>query len=258
MTGKRDDGYHLLDSLVVFAQTGDLIQFEPADGLHLSVDGPFAGGVPTDDRNLVLKIAKKMQPVGQGARINLTKNLPHGGGIGGGSSDAAATALGLSELWGVMPPSLDDLLSIGADVPVCMMAPHAAFMRGIGERLEPAPALPLLWCVLVNPMAHVPTGDVFRHLSSIGKTANAPLELLDGDFAHWLKRQRNDLTQSTTFLVPPVAHLLDELAALQPLHSNMSGSGSTCWALFETKKAAEHAAAHFKDRFWTLITPIGG
>lgn len=257
VTGKRSDGYHLLDSLVVFADQGDLLTFEDASDLTLEVDGPFAEGVPTDERNLVLKIANMMRPEGKGAVIRLTKNLPHGGGIGGGSSDAAATALGLAEFWNIDPPSNETLLTIGADVPVCAMAPNSMFMRGIGESLAPAPALPRLWCLLVNPMAHVPTRDVFEHLSAHFNTNNAPLSPLEGDFVAWLKEQRNDLAPSTRVLVPAVDALLDRLAKLDALHSDMSGSGSTCWALFETQKAAEETAALFKDQFWTMVTPIG-
>lgn len=256
--GKRSDGYHLLDSLVVFADQGDLLTFEDARDLTLEVDGPFAEGVPTDERNLVLKIANMMRPEGKGALIRLTKNLPHGGGIGGGSSDAATTALGLAQLWDIAPPSNETLLTIGADVPVCAMAPRPMFMRGIGESLASAPALPRLWCLLVNPLAHVPTRDVFEHLSVHFKTDNAPLSPLEGDFVVWLKEQRNDLAPSTRVLVPAVDTLLDRLAKLSALHSEMSGSGSTCWALFETQKAADEAAALFGDQFWTMVTPIGG
>lgn len=258
VTGKRSDGYHLLDSLVVFADQGDILAFEAADDLSLIVDGPFSDGVPTDEGNLVLKLAQVLRPKSKGARIHLTKNLPHGGGIGGGSSDAAATALGLAELWEIEEPSINTLLQIGADVPVCAQAPKAMFMRGIGEELVPAPELPRFWCLLVNPLAHVPTRDVFRHLSENYSTQNAPLDPLQGDFIEWLKAQRNDLAPSTRALVPAVSKLLDRLARTNALHSDMSGSGSTCWALFETQKAAEDTAALFETDYWTMVTSIGG
>ena len=258
VTGKRSDGYHLLDSLVVFADRGDVLTFEDAEELSLSVDGPFCEGVPTDERNLVLKVAKMLRPEGKGARIHLAKMLPHGGGIGGGSSDAATTARGLVDLGGIEAPTTETLLRIGADVPVCAHAPQSMFMRGIGEVLEPAPELPRLWCLLVNPMAHVPTKDVFKHLSDHHSTDNAPLAPMRSDFIAWLKEQRNDLRPSTCALVPVVGALLDTLRTTKALHSDMSGSGSTCWALFETLEAAEQTAALFHGTYWTLVTPIGG
>jgi len=259
VTGKREDGYHLLDSLVVFADSGDLLTFEEADALTLSVDGPFAQGVPTDKRNLVMQAAQLMRPQGHGAHIHLTKNLPHGGGIGGGSSDAATAVKGLADLWCVPEPSTDELLSLGADVPVCAAAPVSMIMRGIGEDLTPAPALPMLWCLLVNPGVHVPTAAVFQQLSTDGAIENARMTLPQSIDLDWLKRQRNDMTSSTVALVPEVAGLLNKLAKLPDvLHYNMSGSGSTCWALFDTKKAAQVAAASFSNQFWTLVTPIGG
>ena len=129
VTGRRADGYHLLDSVVGFADLGDRLRFDVAEDLSLSVIGPFAAGVPTDGANLILKAAALMKGEGQGARIALEKHLPHGGGIGGGSSDAAATLRALSRLWQVPLPDPSQVLALGADVPVCL----AAFVTGYGD-----------------------------------------------------------------------------------------------------------------------------
>ncbi|RMH39444.1 MAG: 4-(cytidine 5'-diphospho)-2-C-methyl-D-erythritol kinase, partial [Alphaproteobacteria bacterium] len=119
VTGRRADGYHLLDSLVAFADVGDRLRAEAAPSLELSVEGPEAAGVPAGPGNLVLRAARALAP-DRGARITLWKELPAAAGIGGGSSDAAAALRLLSKLWGVPLPSSEVILSLGADVPVCL------------------------------------------------------------------------------------------------------------------------------------------
>ncbi|WP_273524913.1 4-(cytidine 5'-diphospho)-2-C-methyl-D-erythritol kinase, partial [Rhodosalinus sediminis] len=154
VTGRRADGYHTLDSLVVFADAADVVRVRPAETPSLRVTGPRAEGVPTDASNLVMRAAAAM---GVAAAIELEKHLPAAGGIGGGSSDAAATLRALAAMTGRAPPA--DLAALGADVPVCM-APGPARMRGIGEVVEPLAALPALDAVLVNPGVAVPTPQV--------------------------------------------------------------------------------------------------
>ena len=140
VTGQRDDGYHLLDALVSFADIGDVLEFTPADDLAITVSGRFAAGVPTDGSNILWKLAEKADWRGH---IALEKNLPHAAGLGGGSADAGAFARWLAE----QGYEVDDatLLNLGADVPVCHFG-NAARMRGIGEIIEPAklPPLPAL------------------------------------------------------------------------------------------------------------------
>jgi 4-diphosphocytidyl-2-C-methyl-D-erythritol kinase len=165
VTGRRDDGYHLLDSLVVFAGVGDWLDMAMATELSLSVSGPRAAGVPTDRGNLVWRAAEAFG-TDRGARIHLEKHLPHAGGIGGGSADAGATLRGLSALWGVALPDPQAVLSIGADMSVCA-ASMPARMRGIGDILDPVPPIPGLWIVLVNPGLEVPTGPVFKALATV-------------------------------------------------------------------------------------------
>ncbi|WP_372834971.1 4-(cytidine 5'-diphospho)-2-C-methyl-D-erythritol kinase, partial [Puniceibacterium confluentis] len=160
VTGRRADGYHLLDSLVVFADIGDTVSVEASDRLSLAVDGPMAVGVPVDDSNLVLRAARFLNPE-RGAAILLTKHLPAASGIGGGSSDAAATLRALSELWGVPVPR--DVLALGADLPVCM-APGAQRLAGVGDVLTPVPGLPDCDILLVKPGVSVATPQGVRAL----------------------------------------------------------------------------------------------
>ncbi|SHF29100.1 4-diphosphocytidyl-2-C-methyl-D-erythritol kinase [Ruegeria intermedia] len=239
VTGRRADGYHLLDSLVAFADLGDRLTFEPGPDLSISVSGEHAEGVPTDARNLVWQAAQAMNWRG---RVHLDKVLPHGGGIGGGSSDAAATLRALSPEGAEIP--LDTALPLGADVPVCTLG-RAARMQGVGDRISPV-ALPSLPALLVNPGVPVPTGPVFKALAARDNPAMPPdLPAFDGPehCADWLHGQRNDLQPAAIGLAPEIADVLDALSGTRDvLLARMSGSGSTCFALYPTMKAAHFAA----------------
>ncbi|MCL6282856.1 4-(cytidine 5'-diphospho)-2-C-methyl-D-erythritol kinase [Ruegeria sp. 2012CJ41-6] len=240
VTGQRDDGYHLLDSLVVFADIGDYLEFIPGPALSITVTGEHAEGVPADTRNLVWQAAQAASWTGE---VRLDKVLPHGAGIGGGSSDAATTLRVLSELGAEIPYELP--ASLGADVPVCMAA-KAARMQGIGEQITPV-RLPPLPAVLVNPGVPVPTGAVFAALASRENPAmvtDLPKFETVEECAFLLGTQRNDLEKPAVGIAPEIALVLDELSATTgALLARMSGSGSTCFALYPTKKAA-HFAAH--------------
>ncbi|WP_170415125.1 4-(cytidine 5'-diphospho)-2-C-methyl-D-erythritol kinase [Ruegeria atlantica] len=239
VTGCRADGYHLLDSLVVFADVGDTLEFTPGPELSMSVTGEHAEGVPADDRNLVWKAAAA---AGWTGHINLNKVLPHGGGIGGGSSDAAATLRMVADQDLAIPD--ETALTLGADVPVCVAA-SATRMRGVGERLQPV-ILPPMPALLVNPGVEVPTGSVFSALQSrdnLPMPGDIPVFETPETCADWLQRQRNDLELPTKSLAPEVARVLDDLSGTKDaLLSRMSGSGSTCFALYPTMKAAHFAA----------------
>src|SRR5262249_44066744 len=143
VVGRRADGYHLLDSLVVFASLGDHLRALPDREISLALGGPFAGALAGEDDNLVLTAARQLQRLAkrrEGARLELVKNLPVAAGLGGGSADAAATLRALRRLWRIDAP-LDSLAArLGADVPVCLGA-QPSFMGGVGEALAPAPAL---------------------------------------------------------------------------------------------------------------------
>ncbi|MAQ84412.1 MAG: 4-(cytidine 5'-diphospho)-2-C-methyl-D-erythritol kinase [Maritimibacter sp.] len=242
VTGRRDDGYHLLDSLVVFADVGDLLDTFPSDRPTLRVSGPMAVGVPVDDSNLVLRAAQAMGIDAVG--FHLEKHLPAAAGIGGGSSDAAAALRLLAETTGAPLPA-DRGLSLGADVPVCLAA-RPARMSGIGEQVDPLPSLPLFGMVLANPRVSVPTGAVFSALSS---RDNAPMPARLPDwadaraFARWLGEQRNDMEGPARGIAPAIGVTLSRLGATDDcLLARMSGSGATCFALYETLTEAQAAA----------------
>ncbi|WP_072778320.1 4-(cytidine 5'-diphospho)-2-C-methyl-D-erythritol kinase [Marivita hallyeonensis] len=268
VTGVRSDGYHVLESLVVFADCGDRLLVSPSESLSLTVDGPFAQGVPTDNSNLVMQAAERLRNlrgITQGATINLTKTLPHGAGIGGGSSDAAAAIRGLAELWGVAPLSGQEALPLGADVPVCLCAPTATQMRGIGDVLATAPYQLKGWLVLVNPGVVVPTGKVFARHDALYDFTPANLEPMDwikddDDLDMWLLGQRNDLTKvaSDSSIAPVVQDVLKELR-VGSRNADMSGSGSTCWGLFTSEDKAKSCAdriAAKRPEWWVRAARI--
>jgi 4-diphosphocytidyl-2-C-methyl-D-erythritol kinase len=261
VTGRRDDGYHLLDSLVAFVDIGDRLRAEPATSLSLTVDGPEAADLTAvADDNLVLRAAHLLADragITAGAALHLDKHLPVAAGIGGGSSDAAAALLALKRLWRI---SLEDeALSalgarLGADIPACLYG-RAVWVGGIGERLEPA-ALPDAGVLLVNPRAALPTAAVFAArrgpFGDVGRFAPIPGEA--SALARALMQCRNDLTQAAIDLVPEIAAVLAQLSRLPgSLLARMSGSGATCFALFADRAAAEAArsvVAATEPRWW--------
>jgi 4-diphosphocytidyl-2-C-methyl-D-erythritol kinase len=258
VTGRRDDGYHLLESLAVFAGTGDVLHAEPADSLSLTLRGPFAAGLGAGPDNLVLRAARALAEaagVSSGATLTLEKHLPVASGIGGGSSDAAAALRLLARLWGLgeVPPGL--ALRLGADVPVCLR-PAPLVMRGVGEALSPAPALPEYGLALVNPGVAVATADVFRQ-ASLMRTQFSPRVSLPacwpsaGALAQALAELGNDLQAPAMALCPAIQ---DVLAALRRvpgcLLAQMSGSGATCFGIFATPSEAKGAAALGRIAGW--------
>lgn len=255
VTGRRADGYHLLDSLVTFAAVGDHLSAHPAPGLSLTIGGPFAGALGNGPDNLVLRAAALYGPPEQGAALRLDKTLPVASGIGGGSADAAAALRLLARLWGRPLPAADRVLALGADLPVCL-AGAPCRMQGIGERITPAP-LPAHALLLVNPGVPVPTGAVF---AALARRDNPPMPerlppLPDAAaLASFLRVQRNDLEPAAVRIAPVIA---DTLAAIEAqdgcLLARMSGSGATCLGLFATPAAAEAAAAALRlrePRWW--------
>jgi len=269
VVGKRDDGYHLLDSLVAFAGVGDTLEFSPADTLDLDVTGPTADQIPADGENIVLKAARLLSEaagVSRGAAITLVKRLPVAAGIGGGSADAAAALKGLMRLWDVsLPPeALRKLaLAIGADVPVCL-AGTPMRMMGVGEVLEPAPALPPAWLLLVNPMVPLHTPPVFKARTGPFSEAD-PLTASPGDakaLAEALAARRNDLTPPAIIIEPVVGEVLAAIAATPDcLLSRMSGSGATCFGLYAGEIQARAAAARLAadhPAWWVAPAPLLG
>lgn len=247
VTGKRDDGYHLLDSLVVFAGVGDWVEVDLAAAMSLVVTGPRAFGVPDDARNLVWQAAEW---AGKTARITLDKRLPAAGGIGGGSADAAAVlrALGVS---------CEGSETLGADVPVCVRG-RPCRMSGIGEVLHDVPALPKMWIVLVNAGVEVPTGAVFGALESVENPGlpEPAWEGIDG-FVDWLEGTRNDLEEAAKTLFPVIGDVLKRLEATDGCAlARMSGSGGTCFGLFESEAAARVAARAMPKGWWAEAAEV--
>jgi 4-diphosphocytidyl-2-C-methyl-D-erythritol kinase len=261
VTGQRDDGYHLLDSIVVFSDIGDLISIEPAQGFSLTIDGPFADGLDTGLDNLVLQAALQFGKSCEGAAITLTKNLPVASGIGGGSADAAATMRAISRMMAV-PLPLDGGLSLGADVPVCMQSTPCR-MAGIGDVITPLANFPSYHAVLVCPNAGVATSAVF---SAIENKKNPPIYDLPvenmspqniGDF---LLKQRNDLEKPSAGLNKDINLCLDQIKHQGAFLARMSGSGATCFGLFETEQASESAARNLaasNPNWWVKPCVLG-
>ena len=262
VTGRRDDGYHLLDSLVAFVDIGDRLRVEPAASLSLTVDGPEAADLTAvGDDNLVLRAARLLADragIIAGAALHLDKHLPVAAGIGGGSSDAAAALLALKGLWQI---SLENEAlwalgaRLGADIPACLYR-RAVWVGGIGERLEPAGPLPEAGILLVNPRRALPTAAVFAaRRGPFGHAGRfAPMPGTVSALARVLMPCRNDLTEAAIGLVPEIGAVLTRLGRLPGcLLARMSGSGATCFALFANRAAAEAArteVAAAEPRWW--------
>ncbi|MCM2503175.1 4-(cytidine 5'-diphospho)-2-C-methyl-D-erythritol kinase [Aureimonas altamirensis] len=253
VVGRRADGYHLLDSLVAFADAGDRLTLTPADDDALHLSGPFGHGLKGHD-NMVARALALARQVGEAhghaigpLSIQLEKNLPIASGIGGGSADAAAVLRALSP--GMPQAARQDLaraaLDLGADVPMCLDG-RALVARGIGEALSPLPQFPALPMVLANPGIAVSTPAIFRALP---KAENGPLPDRPGQgfetvesVVAYLALCRNDLAAPAMRLEPVIATCLHALQAAGAAHSAMSGSGATCYGLFEDASQAQRAA----------------
>lgn len=257
VTGQRNDGYHLLDSLVVFADIGDHVSVANGRGHKLSISGPEAAGVPVNG-NSILHAAQFMEC--DGLAFDLEKNLPTAAGIGGGTADAAAALRGIAQLRNLKVPQ--DVAVLGADVPVCMRG-RATRMSGIGDVLQEAPDLPRLWAVLVNPRVAVATPAVFTALERRVNPAmptDIPAFPTARDMAAWLAKQRNDLQPAAIKIQPVISEVLARLRATQgQLLVRMSGSGATCFALFDNPDAARDAAINIATKrsdWWVKSTAL--
>lgn len=268
VTGRRADGLHIIDSLMAFADVCDSVVVRPAADLRLDLEGRFARHLPTGDDNLVLRAARALAErlgVSPRVRITLTKRLPVASGIGGGSSDAAATLKALTALWQADPRVLEDnewTARLGADVPVCLFGAPAQ-VSGIGDIVRVAPALPECAVLLVNPGVPVPTGSVFARRSG-AFSSSAPLPPVH-DFAalvQELAERRNDLTDAAISISPAVGQALDALARSSGCRlARMSGSGGTCFAMFDVDAGALDAARAIAERhpeWWVCATRLRG
>lgn len=258
VVGRRPDGYHLLDSLVAFVDLADTLDVRPSDRLSLELAGSQAAGLAADPDNLVLKAARLLADragVAPRVTIRLGKHIPVAAGLGGGSADAAAALRALTELWRVALPEeelFDLAASLGADVPMCL-AGRTALVSGIGERLQPAPALPPAAILLVNPGAPLPTRDVFEARRGPFSTAvpvTQPWRNLP-ELVTALVRRGNDLSDAAISLRPAIAEVLTFLHNSRGArYAAMSGSGATCFALYDSLDAAQRASASMPPAWW--------
>ena len=257
VVGRRADGYHLLDSLVAFASFGDHVEVSRAPELIFTVDGEFAAAVPAGvsaDDNLMVKAARMLAEAldrPPEVAIHLAKSLPAAAGVGGGSADAAATLRALADLWGVdRKDSRIQALAcrLGADVPVCL-AGRTSRLGGIGDRLDPAPSLAGVPIVLANPKVPVSTPQVFKSFAGAFSAPSPP-----GDpprepaaLAGWIAERRNDLAAPAERLAPAIGEVIATLGGAPGcLLARMSGSGATCFGIFETVELAGRGAAQIR------------
>ncbi|CAN7417154.1 4-(cytidine 5'-diphospho)-2-C-methyl-D-erythritol kinase [Mesorhizobium amorphae] len=257
VTGRRADGYHLIESLAVFTRFGDRVEIERADSDLFSVSGKYASSVPLDDSNLVVKAREALRREAGLQRtppvaIRLEKNLPVASGVGGGSSDAAAVLRGLVHAWAL---DVDDAelarigLALGADIPMCLAA-KPLVARGIGDELSSVPDFPALGLVLVNPGTAVSTAEVFKALASRDNDVLPPLpSRIDfHSIRNWLEITRNDLEPAARAIQPAIGKALSVLNKAGAGFARMSGSGATCFGLFETGNVAKRAALDIRGR----------
>ncbi|HEY4162213.1 MAG TPA: 4-(cytidine 5'-diphospho)-2-C-methyl-D-erythritol kinase [Dongiaceae bacterium] len=267
VVGRRADGYHLLDSLIVFAEAGDVVAVAAAGDIGLAIDGPFAANLSADADNLVLRAARGLRDLcgtSSGAAITLTKNLPVASGIGGGSADAAATLAALIALWKVSPDrgALEKLaLSLGADVPVCL-AGKPSVIGGIGEIVTPAGAIPETHVLLVNPGVATPTPAVFKAREGDFLSA-ATWKAVPGNvhqLAEALRQFRNDLTTPAIAVTPMIEKVLASITDTRHcLLARLSGSGATCFGLYATAgevEAARRKIAAEQPDWWAVATRL--
>lgn len=257
---RMPDGYHRIETLFAFCEDGDVLEVARGEGRHLTITGPFAEGLTAGPDNLVLAAARLLD-VDETARrtfggiaLHLDKRLPVAAGLGGGSADAGAAIRLLRRYWracGDMKELAVRAGQLGADVPACIVS-RTRLGTGTGTDLRPpgpddAAGLAVL---LVNPRVPLATGPVFAGWDGIDRGSLATGSVMETALAG-----RNDLTASAVTLCPPIADLLDLLAATRPLLARMSGSGATCFALFESEDARDAAEAEIavaRPQWWRM------
>ncbi|EAU43186.1 isopentenyl monophosphate kinase [Fulvimarina pelagi HTCC2506] len=268
VVGRQQDGYHLLESVAVFTErVADWLSVQPAVEDRLIVEGPFAAGVPTDHRNIVLRAlvftrghARKAGVDVPPLLIRLTKMLPHGAGIGGGSADAAALLRHLGTLSPTLPETLaESAAELGADVPMCLHS-RPLVARGIGEALEEISIKQMPAMLLVNPGRPVATPSVFGALQN---RENAPLPTIPdngfssaSDLLGWLRNTRNDLEETAKAIEPSIGEALAGLQRTGAAFARMSGSGSTVFGLYDNAHEAQDAAAAIvrdQPNWWVAV-----
>lgn len=261
VVGKTSNNYHLLQSLVYFTDFGDKITVEESDKFSFENTG-----ITIPKKNSIIDATEHLSKILQqplNCKITLDKKIPMGGGLGGGSSDAATTIKALLKLWNakIKPIQLNELLiSLGADVPSCYMA-QAGYFEGIGEHVKPISNAPQLHAILCNPNKHSATENIFKNFDSQQKT---PIALphkfkTTNNLIEFLETTENDLTKSACQTAPDIIEMLNILNAEEKtLLSRMSGSGSTCFTLAENKSSAieleKKLKSNYPEWWWQAVT----
>jgi 4-diphosphocytidyl-2-C-methyl-D-erythritol kinase len=255
---RRDDGYHMLETLFAFAEDGDRLTMPLSDKTELSMTGPFAGGLSNGPENLVLRAVEAVRAafkIDQHVAITLDKRLPIAAGIGGGSADAAAVIRLMARQYGLNiddPKLLALAVELGADVPACVVS-QTVRGEGVGDELSPVDGSSLSGCplLLVNPLVPCPTGPVFQAWDGVDRGP-----LAKGDVMQTALSGRNDLEGPACRIVPEIMLILETLRAAKGVHlARMSGSGATCFAIFDSDAACAEAASFFPGQ-WTLQTRL--
>ncbi|MFL2812240.1 MAG: 4-(cytidine 5'-diphospho)-2-C-methyl-D-erythritol kinase [Paracoccaceae bacterium] len=258
--GKRADGYHNLDSLVAFPEIGDEILVSPSNSINLKITGKSKKELNKKE-NLILKATKLLKNRKMGADIHLKKDIPISAGLGGGSSNAAVTLKLLSKLWNVPLPTINELVLLGADVPVCMDW-RLQRMQGIGEKSSFVVSPDSLWILLINNGDRVPTSTVFEGITQNESSGLVNIPRFNDKITliKFLKSTGNDLEKSAIKMYPAIKNLIDSLHTTSGcLISRMSGSGSTCFGLYEKKDDAKKAKKHLTNKFpnaWIKVAKI--
>ena len=258
--GKRADGYHNLDSLVAFPEIGDEILVSPSNSINLKITGKSKKEL-NEKENLILKAIKLLKNRKMGADIHLIKETPISAGLGGGSSNAAVTLKLLSKLWNVPLPPINELVLLGADIPVCMDW-RLQRMQGIGEKNSFVVSPGSLWIVLLNNGDRVPTSTVFQSVTQneFSGLVNIPRLNEKNILINFLKSTGNDLEKAAIRNFPIIDDLINSLNLTSGcLVARMSGSGSTCFGLYEKKDEAEKAKKHLLNKFpnaWIKVAKI--
>jgi len=258
---QRSDGFHTIDGLIAFAGIADTLTFKPLKDFRLRVGGPFASQLGTTDCNLVTRAVRLfankagVKPRGE---IFLKKNLPVAAGLGGGSSDAATALRGVGQLWDISPEtvlSVEDLVSLGADLPICFYG-KSATVGGIGEIIESNSSLPSSWLLLANPGVTIATKDVFERLTPPYNRNQHAYKIDERsniiDLANALRQTSNDLTAAACFIAPAIRVVLQSLDEMEDcLLARMCGSGATCFGLFQSENAARASEQMLKSKYPT-------
>ena len=255
---RRADGYHDIETLFAFARHGDQLQASLSDTLDLTIDGPFGSSLSADEDNLVMQAANRLRAhfsITDGASIRLTKNLPIASGIGGGSADAAAAARLLNRLWDIQASEqqiADILAPLGADIPACVFS-RTSFGSGTGTALilRDDSNVPARHLLLINPLQSVSTAAIFKAWDGQDKGPVAR-----GDIWQATLSGRNDLEPIAAAICPAITDILNILARANPAMVRMSGSGATCFALFNEAKDLDAAKANLDPRWWSMGTEL--